>query len=641
MVITDPDDPTVNPASPFNDVPHPYVAGTGKVLSATGPAYTPAGLDLTALVHVDQATGVVTYNPASFAFLKAGDKVVVTIGFNANSGPDTVAEQLTVTINGVNDAPEFATGATVTQLSVPANGVPFGRGEIFAFGPALSADGRFTVFGASNEIPGQNDDNSKLGDVYLYDRLTGTYKWISDPANFTNSGITLHPGETYNGLGTISRDGQTVAFKGEFQTTQTIGGQPVIFNQSEVFLYNTGTGVITRVPGLTGDQPSINGNGSLIASTGQSLTAPSGNDFLYNDVLVTDRFGHVLTRISGDTNASPVNTADISADGRYVTFWTTASQIEVKNIKPTGGPIDNLTFNVGATYPADPSAPSGSIAQIYVFDRQTETINLVSVSPAGEMGNGNSSVRSIQTTNGFIDIGDDWKSAISVDDRFIIFQSNASNLVSGDTNGATDVFLYDLQTHQVQLVSVAADGSAANGSSYRPAISPDGNFIVFASDATNLLGASAICPVRRQWIPDLRPRDRSGDRPGFHRVRRIPQRRQPIWRFHQPGWRTYRLRRGGARFQREPGAGGADFGGCRHGQVLRRVDIRLQPGRRYADSDGERRARNADARRSGQRPDHRRRVRRQPRNAAVHRVDRRHQPCFAERRHLCADDRRR
>ena len=78
----------------------------------------------------------------------------------------------------------------------------------------------------------------------------------------------------------------------------------------------------------------------------------------------------------------------------------------------------------------------------------------------------------------------------SADGRFIIFQSNASNLVAGDTNGATDVFLYDLQTHQVQLVSAAADGSSANGTSYRPAISPDGHHIVFASDATNLLGAS-------------------------------------------------------------------------------------------------------------------------------------------------------
>jgi hypothetical protein len=100
-----------------------------------------------------------------------------------------------------NHAAQFVTDATVTQLSVPADGVPFSRGEIFAIGPSLSSDGRYTAFGASDSIPGQGgDDNSKLGDVYLYDRQTGTYKWISDPANFTHSNITLHSGETFSGL---------------------------------------------------------------------------------------------------------------------------------------------------------------------------------------------------------------------------------------------------------------------------------------------------------------------------------------------------------------------------------------------------------------------------------------------------------
>jgi VCBS repeat-containing protein len=431
--------------------------------------------------------------------------------FTAHFGYDVVDEHgasvhqtAAVTIAGTNDAPVFTTGPTTTQLSVPANGVPFSHGETLAFGPSMSSDGRLVVFGASNQIPGQ-ENNARLGDIYLYDRLTGTYKWISDPASLANSGITPHTGETYDGLAAISLDGQYVTFRGQYQVTQPIG-QPLI--QSEVFLYNTSTGFTTLVPGLNGDEPSINANGSLIAATGQSLTAPNGNTFTYNDVLVSDRFGHVVTRISGDTNTSPVNTADISADGRYVTFWSTASQVEVKNIKPGGGPVDNLTFNVGAIWPAGPSTPAGPVAQVYVFDRQTETINLVSVSPTGQMGNGNSSVLTLQTSAGFIDIGDDWKSAFSADGRFIIFQSNASNLVAGDNNGATDVFLYDLQTHQVQLVSAAADGSSANGNSYRPSISPDGHHIVFASDATNLLGGDPSAPGSngfQTYVRDIDP----------------------------------------------------------------------------------------------------------------------------------------
>jgi VCBS repeat-containing protein len=475
---------------------------TVNLLNFASDADPGAVLHVANLVRSDTGSGL----PAGFALSPDGNSIAVDTNnlaynslaqgetFTAQFGYDVVDEHgasvhqaATVTITGANDAPEFTTGPAVTQLSVPAGGVPFSRGETFAFGPAMSSDGRFVVFGASNQIPG-HDDSSHLGDVYLYDRLTGTYKWISDPADF--AGITLHPGETYDGLASISPDGQYVTFKGEFQTTQTIRGQTSTFTESEIFLYNTSTGVATLVPGLTGDEPSINGDGSLIASTGSSLRIPTGNPLTNNDVLVVDRAGHVLTRISGDASASPVSTADISADGRYVTFWTTASQIDVKNIKPGGGAADNLTFDVGATWPADPSAPAGSVAQVYVFDRQTETINLVSVSPDGHMGNGNSSVLTLQTINGLLDIGDDWKSTFSADGRFIIFQSNASNLVAGDHNGATDVFLYDLQTHQVQLVSAAADGSPANGGSYRPAISSDGRHIVFESDATNLLGAS-------------------------------------------------------------------------------------------------------------------------------------------------------
>jgi VCBS repeat-containing protein len=497
-----------------NDAPTATSPVTGGGAEGSGPATVNllnfasdadagAVLHVANLVRTDPGGGM----PAGFALSPDGNSISVDTNssvynalaqgetFTAHFGYDVVDEHgasvhqtAAVTITGTNDAPVFTTGPATTQLSVPAGGVPFSHGETFAVGPEMSSDGRFVVFGASNQVPG-HDDSSHLGDVYLYDRLTGTTKWISDPANFA-TGVTLHPGETFDGLASISLDGQYVAFKGQFQTTQTIRDQTSTFAESEIFLYNTGTGVITLVPGLTGDEPSINGDGSLIASTGSSLRIPNGNPLTDNDVLVVDRTGNVLTRISGDASASPVSTADISADGRYVTFWTTASQIDVKNIKPGGGPTDNLTFDVGKTYPTDPSAPSGSVAQVYVFDRQTETINLVSVSPDGHMGNGNSSVLSLQTINGLLDIGDDWKSTFSADGRFIIFQSNASNLVAGDNNGATDVFLYDLQTHQVQLVSSAADGSSANGASYRPAISADGHHIVFTSDATNLLGAS-------------------------------------------------------------------------------------------------------------------------------------------------------
>jgi hypothetical protein len=100
----------------FNDVAVPYVAGTGRIVSAVGPANLPAGLDLTRLVTVDPLTGAVSYDPAAFRFLGEGQNAVFTISFDSRSGPDTVHETLTFTIEGVNDAPAIThAGLTVAE----------------------------------------------------------------------------------------------------------------------------------------------------------------------------------------------------------------------------------------------------------------------------------------------------------------------------------------------------------------------------------------------------------------------------------------------------------------------------------------------------------------------------------------------
>ncbi|NQT19032.1 MAG: PD40 domain-containing protein [Planctomycetes bacterium] len=77
--------------------------------------------------------------------------------------------------------------------------------------------------------------------------------------------------------------------------------------------------------------------------------------------------------------------------------------------------------------------------------------------------------------------------AISADGRFVAFQSYASSLVEDDTNGSPDVFVHDRQTGTTTRVSVASDGTQGNGDSYWPSISGDGRFVTFGSDATNLV----------------------------------------------------------------------------------------------------------------------------------------------------------
>src|SRR5262245_18763724 len=77
--------------------------------------------------------------------------------------------------------------------------------------------------------------------------------------------------------------------------------------------------------------------------------------------------------------------------------------------------------------------------------------------------------------------------SLSADGRFVAFSSSGSSLASGDTNGVTDVFVRDRQTGQTTRVSVASGGSQANGPSRLPKISADGRFVVFLSEASNLV----------------------------------------------------------------------------------------------------------------------------------------------------------
>lgn len=154
----------------------------------------------------------------------------------------------------------------------------------------------------------------------------------------------------------------------------------------------------------------------------------------------------VTERVSVDSNGNEGNDPSgflsgpaISADGRFVAFDSTAT-----NLLPGG----NLPFN------------------IFVHDRQTDTIEVVSVSSGGREGEGLSS-----------------SPDLSADGRFVAFDSDAANLVNGDRNGITDVFRHDRATGETILVSVSSDGQQGDSSSHAPAISADGRFIVFHANS--------------------------------------------------------------------------------------------------------------------------------------------------------------
>jgi len=224
-------------------------------------------------------------------------------------------------------------------------------------------------------------------------------------------------------------------------------------------------------------------------------------------VFVHDRQTGTTERVSVASDGTPGNSWSsnpwISADGRFVAFTSQAT-----NLVPDGSGYafihDRQTGtterSVGARFSADgrfvgfarPNnpPPMGSRYSLFIRDRQTGTDELVSVDIDGNEGNGSSS-----------------GGAISADGRFVAFESSATNLVTGDTNGAPDVFVRDRQTRTTERVSVATDGtqgSSPNWSSVSsdPAISADGRFVAFASHATNLV------PGDTNWDYDVFVHDR-------------------------------------------------------------------------------------------------------------------------------------
>ena len=107
---------------------------------------------------------------------------------------------------------------------------------------------------------------------------------------------------------------------------------------------------------------------------------------------------------------------------------------------------------------------------IFVRDRRFGTTVRVNVSSGGQEAN-----------------NDSFHPSISDDGRYVAYESEASNLVSGDTNGSSDVFVVDRETGNVVRASVDSNGNQADGGSFRPHLSGDGRFVAFESLATNLV----------------------------------------------------------------------------------------------------------------------------------------------------------
>jgi len=162
--------------------------------------------------------------------------------------------------------------------------------------------------------------------------------------------------------------------------------------------------------------------------------------------VVTERIS--ITSYGGSSNGASW-WPSFSSDGRHVAFYSGGGNIVLGD--------------------------TNHVYDVFVRDRLFQTVEVVSLSSLGEIGNAAS-----------------YEPAISRDGRYVAFTSGATNLTPGDTNGVTDIVVRDRDAGLTLLASVSPTGSAADGESLWCSITEDGRYVAFQSSASNLLQGETI-----------------------------------------------------------------------------------------------------------------------------------------------------
>ena len=339
------------------------------------------------------------------------------------------------------------TGET-ERVSVASDGT---EGDNSSEYPFISADGRYVVFAscATNLVA---DDANDWPDLFVHDRETGQTALVSVASDGTQGNFCTPPLKRPLLGVSISADGRYVAFAS--CATNLVDGDTN--DWPDVFVHDLETGQTVRVSVASGGtqaddcsrDPSISADGRYVAFYSSASNLVAGDTPFSIDVFVHDRETGGTVRVSvasdGAAGDSASSNASISADGRYVAFYSAATNL-----------VDGDT---------------NGWADVFVHDRETGEAERVSVAECGTQGTGRSE-----------------RTSLSADGRYVAFYSNATDLVAGDMNGFQDIFVYDRQTNAIERVSVASDGTEANDSSDLFSISADGRYVTFDSFATNLV----------------------------------------------------------------------------------------------------------------------------------------------------------
>ena len=240
----------------------------------------------------------------------------------------------------------------------------------------------------------------------------------------------------------------------------------------------------------------ISADGRYVAFVSNADNLVVGDTNGVQDVFVRDTIQGTTSRVSVDSNGAQANLSSsdpsISADGRYIAFDSAATNLFPNDLDDatdifvhdtvTGTTSLVSLFGFSPTISADGryvAFASGAALlpedtnddyDVFVRDTVAGTTSRVSVDSRGAQATGASD-----------------EPTISGDGRYIAYNSDASNLVAGDTNGAYDVFVRDTVAETTSRVSVDSSGAQATFGGDTPAISADGRYVAFTSRASNLV----------------------------------------------------------------------------------------------------------------------------------------------------------
>jgi Tol biopolymer transport system component len=363
---------------------------------------------------------------------------------------------------------------STTRVSVSSSGVQ-GNRDTFAVG--ISANGGYVLMNslATNLVPG---DTNNRWDVFVHNRANGSTTRVSVTTGGAQAAASDDP---FGGsiAGGISATGRYIVY-----TSDAPNLVPGDTNHvADVFLYDQGSGVTTRVSvSSRGRQangpsgfPTISADGRYVAFQSLASNLVRRDTNRLSDIFVRDLGTGKTTRVSVTSRGAQARCnlgycestePALSAHGRYVAFQSSATNL----------------------VPGD----TNRLGDVFVHDRRTGKTERVSVTSAGRQAGRD------RTNNGSN------APAISADGRYVAFHSADSNLVRGDTNKTFDIFVHDRRTGRTQRVSVSSSGAQANGENLGAlSISADGRYVAFASLASNLV-AGDVNDITDVFVHDLR-----------------------------------------------------------------------------------------------------------------------------------------